>query len=70
MTKTFSEYCKAAHYKLTGHGDRHIGALLESFENMDPATDSDIYGNGKIISEFQEEISELLGKESSVFFPN
>jgi threonine aldolase len=43
---------------------------LESFEDVDPSTDSDIYGTGKIINDFEEEVSKLLGKETAVFFPS
>ena len=70
MSKTYNEICKSAKYKLTGNGDRRIGLLLESFEHIDPTTDSDVYGNGKIINDFEKEIAELLGKEAAVFFPS
>jgi threonine aldolase len=70
MPKPYSEVCKSAKYKLTGHGDRRIGSLMESFEHMEPSIESDIYGAGKIINDFQEEIAHLLGKESAVFFPS
>jgi threonine aldolase len=70
MAKTFTEICKSANYKLTGSGSRQIGALVKSFENMDPNTDSDVYGAGKIINDFEDEISQLLGKESAAFFPS
>jgi threonine aldolase len=70
MTKSYNEICKSAKYKLTGSGDRHIELLLESFEDVDPSTDSDIYGTGKIINDFEEEVSKLLGKETAVFFPS
>lgn len=42
MPKSYNEICKAARYRLTGHGDRRIGALMESFENADPAMETDI----------------------------
>lgn len=70
MSKSYNEICKSAKYKLTGSGDRRIGLLLESFEHIDPSADSDIYGTGKIINDFENEIAELLGKESAVFFPS
>ncbi len=44
MSKSYSDICKAAEYKLTGHGNRHIEALIESFRNMDPSIDADVYG--------------------------
>lgn len=70
MSKSYIEICKSAKYKLTGNGDRRIGLLMESFENMDPNSDSDFYGTGKIINDFEEEVAQLLGKETAVFFPS
>lgn len=70
MSKTYNEICKSAKYKLTGNGDRCMGLLLESFKHIDPSTDTDIYGTGKVINDFEQEIAELLGKEAAVFFPS
>jgi threonine aldolase len=70
MAKTYSEFVKGAKYKITGNGDRRISQLLESFEPMDPSVDADVYGTGKIINDFEEEIATLLGKEKAVFFPS
>jgi threonine aldolase len=70
MTKPYNEVCKAAKYKLTGNGDRRIVMLMESFEHMDPCIESDTYGTGSIINDFEREVAELLGKESAVFFPS
>jgi threonine aldolase len=70
MTRPYNEIYKSASYKLTGNGPRRIGALIESFEDMDPEMPSDIYGTGNIINSFEEEISSFLGKESGVFFPS
>jgi threonine aldolase len=70
MAKTYAEMVKGAKYKLTGNGDRRISQLLESFENMDPSTDADVYGNGSIINDFEDEIAKLLGKDKAVFFPS
>lgn len=70
MPKSFNEVCKSAKYKLAGHGGRYIGSLMESFEHMDSSIESDIYGAGKIINDFEEEIAHFLGKERAVFFPS
>lgn len=70
MAKTYGEIVKAAKYKLIGSGDRRIGQLMESFELIDASVDTDIYGSGKIINNFENDIAELLGKEKSVFFPS
>lgn len=70
MSKPYNEITKAAKYKLTGHGNRCVGSLMEALEQMDPGTESDIYGTGRIINDFEAEIAQLLGKESAIFFPS
>lgn len=70
MAKTYSEFVKGSKYKITGNGDRRIGQLMESFKHMDPSTDADVYGTGRIINDFEDEIAKLLGKEKAVFFPS
>ncbi len=70
MAKSYNEVFNSAKYRLAGHGARKIGALMESFEHMDPSTSSDVYGAGKIINDFEDEIANLLGKEKAVFFPS
>jgi threonine aldolase len=70
MTKSYTELCKSAKYKLTGNGDRCIGLLKESFENVSSSSDADFYGNGDIINDFENEIALLLGKEAAIFFPS
>jgi threonine aldolase len=70
MSKPYNEICKSAKYNIAGNGPRRIGLLLESFEHINPSTDSDIYGTGKIINDFEKEVATLLGKETAVFFPS
>ncbi|MDF2520723.1 MAG: hypothetical protein K0R84_1351 [Clostridia bacterium] len=70
MSKPYIEIVKSAKYRLTGNGSRNIGMLMESFEGIDPSTDSDAYGNGAVINDFESELAELLGKEKAVFFPS
>ena len=70
MTSAYNEVCKSASYKLVGHGDRRIEMLMESFKDMDPSMDADIYGTGSIINDFENEVAQLLGKEAAVFFPS
>lgn len=57
-------------YQLTGHGPRNIEVLKAAFENVEASLNSDIYGSGKIIEEFQDKMAALLGKEKAVFFPS
>ncbi|EDL62839.1 threonine aldolase family protein [Bacillus sp. SG-1] len=68
--KSLFEAFKQTRIKTNGHGDRNAGVLKEAFEHVASDTESDMYGNGKVIEDFQVKMAELLGKESSVFFPS
>ncbi|GGH78442.1 threonine aldolase [Pullulanibacillus pueri] len=57
-------------YRIAGNGKRTIRVLKEAFRNIEDDTESDIYGKGKIIEEFQNKIATYLGKETAVFFPS
>ncbi|UJF26067.1 low specificity L-threonine aldolase [Planococcus sp. 107-1] len=57
-------------HQLAGHGKRDVKVLKEAFEGIDGNVESDIYGQGTVIEEFQEKMAELLGKENAVFFPS
>jgi threonine aldolase len=70
MERTFIDVVKATKYKLAGNGPRNFGALMESFKDMDPSTNSDVYGAGAVINDFEEEVAKFLGKEKAVFFPS
>lgn len=70
MKKPYSEVFKSAKFKLSGHGTRNIGTLMEAFQNLDPSINADMYGTGVIINDFEDEIADLLGKEKAVFFPS
>jgi threonine aldolase len=66
----FIEAYKQTEYKLAGNGTRNIQVLKETLENWDGEQESDLYGKGKIIEEFQIKLANYLGKESAVFFPS
>lgn len=71
MTKSYSDIYRSAKYKLPGNGLRSMSDLLEVFENIDSSDVSpDVYGTGKVINEFEDEVANLLGKEKAVFFPS
>lgn len=57
-------------YPLAGHGKRNMQVLKEAFKDLDGDLDSDTYGTGKLIEDFQEDMAKLLGKEAAVFFPS
>lgn len=64
------EAYKQTTFKIAGHGNRNVQVLKNALEDFDGEQESDIYGNGKIINEFQIKMAKLLGKESAVFFPS
>lgn len=64
------EAFKKTEYQISGHGKRDISVLKSALETIDGQFESDVYGNGKVIEDFQERIAKYLGKESSVFFPS
>ncbi|OME82123.1 low specificity L-threonine aldolase [Paenibacillus sp. FSL A5-0031] len=70
QTKTLIEAYNQASYPLIGHGKRNVQVLKEALEQWDAEQDSDMYGNGAIIENFEEKMAKLLGKESTVFFPS
>ena len=57
-------------YPLPGHGKRSIQVLKDAFQDVDGNLDSDIYGSGERIEDFERDMAEFLGKESAVFFPS
>ena len=67
---TLLEAFKQTDYQVAGHGTRNVQILKEAFQSFDGQQDSDIYGKGKIIEDFQDKMANYLGKESAVFFPS
>lgn len=61
---------KKAKYKVSGHGPRNIHVLKDALMDIDEETESEMYGKGKVIDDFQDKMAKYLGKESSVFFPS
>jgi threonine aldolase len=64
------EAFKQTTYPLVGHGKRNIQILKDALNDIDGNLDSDFYGTGKLIEDFQDRIAMYLGKESAVFFPS
>ena len=64
------EAFKQTKYQMAGHGKRDIHILKEAFQAVDGEQESDIYGNGKIIEDFQDKMAAYLGKQRAVFFPS
>jgi threonine aldolase len=61
---------KQTKYQVAGNGPREIQVLKEALANIDGQQESDMYGKGKIIEDFQEKMATYLGKENAVFFPS
>jgi threonine aldolase len=61
---------KQTTYQLAGHGFRDMNVLKKALEEIDGTLESDMYGNGKVIEDFEIKIANYLGKESAVFFPS
>ncbi|WP_044339759.1 threonine aldolase family protein [Rossellomorea aquimaris] len=68
--KTLFEAYKQTAFQLQGHGKRNLGVLKEALVDIGGDLDSDIYGSGRIIEDFQKKMANFLGKESAVFFPS
>lgn len=57
-------------YKLMGHGVVTTNILIESMEEIGKSLERDVYGNGAIITNFQNKIAKDLGMEDAVFYPS
>lgn len=68
--KSLTDVFVEAQYRISGHGPRKVEVLKQAFEEIPGDTDSDMYGKGKTIEQFQQEMADYLGKESAVFFPS
>lgn len=69
-TNTLAAAFKQTQYQLAGHGIRNIQVLQDALAGLNGQIESDIYGKGKVIEDFQEKMASYLGKEASVFFPS
>lgn len=68
--KRLAEAYHQAVYPLMGHGKRNVQVIQEALKQIDGNTDSDNYGTGALIEEFQAKMANCLGKETAVFFPS
>lgn len=69
-TNALLEAFKQTTYQVPGNGPRQMQVLKEAFEGYSGLEESDMYGKGKVIEEFQDKMAKVLGKESAVFFPS
>ncbi|GJM75941.1 hypothetical protein HMSSN036_81570 [Paenibacillus macerans] len=68
--KTLKEVFDRAEYPLTGHGRREVDVLKAVLAGVDGGVESDMYGAGKVIEDFEAKMAGVLGKEAAVFFPS
>lgn len=66
---TLREAFAQANDLLFGHTSRSVKVLQQALANVDQDQASDMYGRGQVIEDFQQQMAEVLGKESAVFFP-
>ncbi|WP_342599958.1 aminotransferase class I/II-fold pyridoxal phosphate-dependent enzyme [Psychrobacillus sp. FSL H8-0483] len=69
-TNFLLEAFKQTNDQLAGHGKRNVQILKEALQEVDGQQESDVYGSGQIIEEFQAKMATYLGKETAVFFPS
>lgn len=71
MLKNSLEFAyKQTNFQVTGHGKRDVQILKDALLAYDSDQNSDMYGKGEIIEDFQGKMAKYLGKESAVFFPS
>lgn len=67
---TLADAFVEAQWKLGGHSPRNVQVLKDVFSGVPGETESDMYGKGKVMEQFESKMAEVLGKESAVFFPS
>lgn len=55
---------------LAGHAPRTAKVLKEAFAQVPDDLESDMYGRGQVIEQFESKMASWLGKETGVFFPS
>lgn len=68
--KRLAEAYHQTAYPMSGHGKRNLQVLQEALQHRDGDLDSDLYGTGAVIEDFQNRMAAYLGKEAAVFFPS
>lgn len=69
-TLTLADAFNQTDFIVGGHGSRQVKVLQNVLDQIDGDLFSDHYGNGPLIEEFQQQMVDVLGKESAVFFPS
>lgn len=70
MEDIFMKAFKQADYHVSGHGPRNLQVLKNAIEDLNGELESDMYGKGNVMEDFQKKMAGVLGKETTVFFPS
>lgn len=70
MESTLFEAFKQTKYQISGQGFRKVQVLKDALDGIDGEQDSDLYGSGEVIRNFENKMANFLGKEAAVFFPS
>ena len=68
--RTLADAFKRTVYQVPGHGKRNVGVLKQALEQVSAELDSDVYGKGQAIEDFEAKMAGVLGKEAAAFFPS
>ncbi|WP_018751711.1 beta-eliminating lyase-related protein [Paenibacillus sanguinis] len=68
--KSLSDAFKRTVYQVPGHGKRNVDVLKQALEKVNGGLDSDMYGKGQAIEDFEAKMAGVLGKEAAAFFPS
>lgn len=70
QTTTLLQAFNQTTYQIAGHSKRTLHVLQDAIANLPGTLDSDMYGTGPVIENFQAKMAACLGKPSAVFFPS
>ncbi|QQE80660.1 low specificity L-threonine aldolase [Alicyclobacillus sp. SO9] len=67
---TLLDAFKQTKFQVVGHGPRNVQVLKDALADTDGDLESDMYGKGKVIEDFQNKMAAYLGMEEAIFFPS
>jgi threonine aldolase len=71
LKKQYQAIIKKCQYSLKGHPKRSMAQCLQEIIPLAQAYDDpDVYGEGQVIEDFEQQVATLLGKEAAVFLPS
>ena len=71
LKKQYQAVTKKCQYSLVRHPRRSMAEYLQEIIPLAEAYDDpDVYGEGQVIEDFEQQVATLLGKEAAVFLPS